>query len=69
MMKTELKELFEMVFPNYPVILMVTELWEMLGISRHLAYKLLGDGYITVVKIGSAYKIPKVSVIHYVIEG
>lgn len=68
MKKTELKELYEMMFPNYPDILTVTELREMLGISRHLAYKLLGDGYITAVKIGSAYKIPKVSVIHYVME-
>lgn len=59
MKKTELKELYEMMFPNYPDILTVTELREILGISRHLAYKLLGDGYITAVKIGSAYKIPK----------
>lgn len=69
MKKAELKELYEMMFPNYPDILTVTELREMLGISRYLAYKLLGDGYITAVKIGSAYKIPKVSVIHYVMEG
>lgn len=69
MKKTELKELYEIMFPNYPDILTVTELREMLGISRHLAYKLLGDGYITAVKIGSAYRISKVSVINYVMEG
>lgn len=35
MKKAELKELYEMMFPNYPDILTVTELREMLGISRH----------------------------------
>mgnify|MGYP000799614241 CR=1 FL=1 len=40
----------------------------MLGVSKALAYKLLGDGYITAVKIGNAYKIPKVSVINYVTD-
>ena len=69
MKKSELKELYQMMFPNYPDILTVSELREMLGISRHLAYKLLGDGYIAAVKIDSAYKIPKVSVINYVMEG
>ena len=69
MKKTELKELYQMMFPDYPDIVTVTQLREMLGISRHLAYKLLGDGYITAVKIGSAYKISKVSVINYVMEG
>lgn len=69
MKKTELKELYQMMFPNYPDIVTVTQLREMLGISRPLAYKLLGDGYITAVKIGSAYKIPKVGVINYVMEG
>lgn len=68
MKKSELKELYEMMFPNYPDIVTVRQLQEMPGISRHLAYKLLGDGYITAVEIGSAYKIPKVSVINYVME-
>ena len=57
MRKTELKELYKMMFPNYPDI-----------VSRHLAYDLISDGYISGVKIGNAYKIPKVNVINYVME-
>ncbi|MCM1488963.1 MAG: helix-turn-helix domain-containing protein [Firmicutes bacterium] len=69
MRKTELRELYAMMFPNYPDIVTVAELQQMLGISRHLAYDLIGDGYITGVKIGNSYRIPKVSVINYVMEG
>ena len=66
MKKTELKELYQMMFPDYPDILTVSQLQKMLGVSRHLAYGLINDGYVDGVKIGNAYKIPKVSVINYV---
>ena len=62
MRKTELKELYKMMFPNYPDIVTVAQLQEMLGVSRHLAYDLISDGYI------SGVKIPKVNVINYVME-
>ena len=59
MKKGELRELYQMMFPEYPDIVTVKELREMLGISRKLAYKL---------KIGTTLKIPKISVINYVME-
>ena len=62
MRKTELKELYTMMFPNYPDIVTVKQLQVMLGVSRHLAYKLINDGEI------QAVKIPKVSVINFVTE-
>lgn len=68
MRKTELKELYKMMFPDYPDIVTVKQLREMLGVSRHLAYKLISDGEIQAVKIGTSLKIPKVSVINYVTE-
>ena len=46
----------------------VAQLQKMLGISRHLAYDLINDGYISGIKIGNAFKIPKVNVINYVME-
>ena len=61
MRKTELKELYKMMFPEYPDIVTVAQLQQMLGVSRHLAY-------ISGVKIGNAFKIPKVNVINYVME-
>lgn len=38
MKKGELRELYQMMFPEYPDIVTVKELREMLGISRKLAY-------------------------------
>lgn len=66
--KTELKELYQMMFPDYPDIVTVKQLCEMLGVSRALAYKLISDDEIQAVKIGTSLKIPKVSVINYVTE-
>lgn len=66
--KSELKELYQMMFPDYPDIVTVKQLCEMLGVSRALAYKLISDGEIQAVKIGTSLKIPKVSVINYVTE-
>lgn len=68
MKKSELKELYNMMFPDYPDIVTVKQLREMLGVSRALAYKLISDGEIQAVKIGTSLKIPKVSVINYVTE-
>ena len=68
MKKTELKELYQMMFPNYPDIVTVKQLQVMLGVRRHLAYKLINNGEIQAVKIGSSLKIPKVSVINFVTE-
>ena len=55
MKKSELRELYQMMFPEYPDIVTVKELREMLGISRKLAYKLIDYGYIHAVKIGKSW--------------
>ena len=67
MKKTELKELYTLMFPDYPDIVDAKQLQSMLGVSRHLAYDLINDGEIRGRKIGNAYKVPKVNVIHYVL--
>ena len=68
MKKSEIKELYNMMFPDLPDIVTVTQLQEMLGVSRHLAYDLINDGSIRGLKIGNAFKIPKVNVIEYVMD-
>lgn len=67
MKKTELKELYGLMFPEYPDIVTIAQLQKMLSISRHYAYKLVSDGYIPGVKIANAYKVPKVNVINFVL--
>lgn len=68
MKKSELKELYKLMFPDFPDIVTVAQLQNMLGISRQLTYKLIGDGYIPGVKIGNAFRVPKVNVINYVLS-
>lgn len=68
MTKNELKELYKLMFPDYPDIVTVAQLQSMLSISRHLAYDLINKGYIPALLIGKAYKIPKVNVIKYVLS-
>ena len=68
MKKSELRDLYHMMFPDYPDIVTVAQLQKMLGISRHAAYDLLTDGSIRGLKLGNAYKIPKINVIRYVVE-
>lgn len=63
-MKSKAVPLFE----NYPDVVEVADLREMLGgISKKLAYQLLASREIHSVRIGRAYKIPKISVIEYLV--
>lgn len=68
MKKFELKELYQMMFPDYPDIVNIAQLQTMLGISRHLAYDLINGGYIKGLKIGNAFRIPKANIIEYVMD-
>ncbi len=68
MKKSELRELYQVMFPEYPDIVNIAQLQSMLGISRHLAYDLINGGYIKGLKIGNSFRIPKVNVIEYVMD-
>lgn len=56
-------------FANYPDVVTVEQLKEMLQIGHVLAYRLVKSGEIKSRKIGREYKIPKVNVIKYISEG
>ena len=68
MKAAELKALYSVMFSEYPDIVTVKQLQTMLGISRHGAYDLLAEGEIGGIKLGNAYKIPKINVIRYVLS-
>ena len=56
-------------FKDYPDILSVDQLQEMLCIGPVLAYNLVKKGVIPAMKIGREYKIPKAQVINYILKG
>ena len=63
MTKTELQTMYEVMFTDYPDIVNVAQVQSMLKISRHLAYELIGG-----MKIGNAYRVPKINVIRYALS-
>ena len=64
----EIREMYKLMFAEYPDIVTVKDLQAMLGISRHAAYDLLGEGEISCIRLANAYKIPKINVINYVLK-
>ena len=67
MRKNEIKELYSVMFPEYPDVVNVEQLSEMLGgISTKTVYRLLKNGEIQSKYIGKRYLIPKLYVIDYI---
>ena len=64
----EIREMYKLMFAECPDIVTVKDLQTMLGISRHAAYDLLGEGEISCIRLANAYKIPKINVIGYVLK-
>lgn len=52
-------------FSNYPDVVTISQLREMLGVGITKAYTLVNDNIIPAKKIGREYKIPKVMIINY----
>lgn len=53
-------------FTEYPSIVSVEQMTEMLDIGRNTAYKLLNDGSIKSIRIGRVHKIPKQNIITFI---
>ena len=68
-MLDDIKDSYETMFTNYPDVVNVVQLKEMLGIGITLAYRLVRERKIKANKVGRQYKIPKKNVIYYLIEG
>ncbi|MFB5677924.1 helix-turn-helix domain-containing protein [Paenibacillus terreus] len=59
-------ELLKLMFQDYPDVVNVPQLCEMLGgISTKSAYKLLQENKINHFRFGRSYKIPKANIISY----
>ena len=67
MRKNEIKELYSVMFPEYPDVVNVEQLSEMLGgVSTKTVYRLLKKGEIQSKYVGKRYLIPKLYVIDYI---
>lgn len=50
---------------NFPDVMDIDQMSEMLGVSTKTCYKLLQDKQIIALKVGRAYRIPKLHVLAY----
>ncbi len=63
-----LSPIYKIMFADYPDILTVAQLQKALHISRQLSYELINSGQIRAFKVGNSFRIPKVSVIDFVMK-
>ena len=59
------KEMYSMVLKEYPDIMDIGTMCQALRISEKTGYKLIKSGQITALKVGRAYRIPKMHVLAY----
>ena len=50
---------------DFPDVMNIEQMCEILGISTKTGYKLLRGGAITALKVGRTYRIPKIHVLTY----
>ena len=63
------KDAYSLMFKEYPDVVSITQLSQMLCISEKTAYRLLKDNQIEHFKIGRTYRIPKLNVLSYMSVG
>ena len=69
MTKAELTDLYKVMFPEYPDVVNVEQLSEMLGgVSIKTVYLLLKSVKIKSLYFGKRYKIPKLFVVEYLTD-
>jgi DNA binding domain, excisionase family len=63
----EQNSIYHLMFRDQSDVLHVKDVQKILSISKHQVYHLIESGKIRGVKVGKSYKIPKVSVIDYLV--
>jgi len=64
-MTVDSKQMYKMLFKEYPDILDVEQTSEILGVCKKTVYKLIKDAMLPSMKIGRLHRVPKIAVIQY----
>ena len=59
------RDAYRLMLREYPDVLDIHQMSELLGISTKTGYKLLREGKIFALKVGRIYRIPKVHILTY----
>jgi len=65
-MNISTQEIYKAVFKDYPDVLDVKQVSQLLSVSTKTVYRLLRNGDLDSLKIGREFRIPKVNVMRYV---
>ena len=65
LMNNQNYNIYENMFQNYPDVVTIEQLMQMLNIGKNKAYELIKNKTIQTVRIGKKYIIPKVAVIQF----
>jgi len=60
------RKAYNAVFQGYPDVLDVKQVGELLNVSTKTVYRLLSEGTLTSLKVGRAFKIPKLYLLQYI---
>jgi excisionase family DNA binding protein len=58
-------DLYNTVFKEYPDVLDVKQVSDLMGVSTKTVYKLLNTNVISFLKVGREYRIPKITLMQY----
>ena len=64
-MNEEMEKSYKNFFPDYPDVLSIEDMSQMLRICKVKSYELVKSGQIHAVRIGHVYRIPKKSIYQY----
>ena len=68
MKRQTLKSISNQLFADYPDIVTVKQVRQMLGCSRAFVYDMIENGEVPALQIGAGYKIPKLSIVQYLLR-
>ena len=67
--KISQKEAYRIMLKEYPDIMDIHQVCQILGVSTKTGYKLINDGELCCMKVGRSYRIPKVHLFTYLCIG
>lgn len=59
------REAYKLMLREYPDVMDIQQMSELLGVSTKTRYKLLREGEIAALKVGRTYRIPKAHILTY----
>ena len=63
------KEAYRIMLQDYPDVMDIEQVCQILRISKKTGYKLINDGHLCCLKVGRTYRIPKVHLFTYLCIG